>query len=184
MIVKLSGFDIIASLLPDEDAAAEILFPAFRAGVDALNGTVELTPDVIMDQLGLPPAPEGTFPEMLEVPVDGTQIPDAVVEALARSFVVSVYSGAFGDFTEAFAWEAAVVDAVEKPDGKWPSALGNVVVMEAKQVPKLNSLIPQNPFLAKLILDQLGIDQSQWKEWTHFPIEQYAQTVLVQWADR
>lgn len=87
--------------------------------------------------------------------------------------------------------EAIVLDAVESPDGKWPSLMGNVVVMDSKYLPALlDNVFENTPALQSLralrdlsLIAGTALIPGTFTSALERPNE-YAFTITVQYKDR
>jgi hypothetical protein len=161
----------------DEGALRSLAEASFRQSIRSRNFTVPVNGSVLMQALGLP-VPPGGLPLGLggaggvrNVTLVGSTLPDAAIDRLVDQYFDAVYPSLVESLRSGLSAEFTVVDGVDEPRGKWPSALGNVVVIESKFVPRLvRTLLPENRAAATAFMQMLGIRPSQIENIENFPM--------------
>lgn len=151
--------------------------------------------EALLQQLGINTPFNFTLPDTnrtitLEA---GQVLTDAAIDAIANR-IFDVIAPALNTQLNASALqvELTVVDGVKEPKGKWPTALGNVLVLEKRWVPSLIAeLLPTNDLLTNSILSAFNIStggsssgETLSQRIKALPLEQYALLVAVQNRDR
>jgi len=152
------------------------------SAVHSQNFTIPLdVGKILSEQLGI-----SVPSRQMNVTIVGQDIPDEAIQTFVDQWVDSFFPEIVEAFDEdGISFEATVVDGVDDPLGKWPSSLGNVIVMEMKWIPKLiETLLPQNRALQRLFLEALGLSVDDLHEVENVQIQDHALMVLVQYADR
>jgi len=116
-----------------------------------------------------------TIPDGTTVTVDGNAAFDALFPVVRDALVLDE--------------ELIVLDAVDSPDGKWPKALGNVVLLEKSFVEKLLADQVDNTIAAnQAALTAAGVDTATFSDVTaplrEGRMSEFALQVVVQYADR
>lgn len=152
---SIAGNGNVAEAAGNSTGGTNILVPMLlsAAGVDAslLNGTsMDMTVDgltALQTAVALALGPDAVAannlttaqllrdnPALAALGLVRVPIGPLIGAALARALAPANSGSGSGLSGAGLVMEATVVDGIESPQGKWPSILGNVVVMEAKQV--------------------------------------------------
>lgn len=181
-----------------QDAYEAFLVDALASALLSSNLTLDagqVNVRVLLEQLGIDP---DSLPVPLPQPNTsvvlrpGEFLSRAAAEELARQLLVPLQPVL--DQTLSPTAELIVVDEVDEPRGKWPAALGNVIVLEKRWVPRLlASLLPTNPILSDALLRSFGVPAAGNNDTApttaaqlveSLRLEEYALLVSVQYARR